>query len=491
MTAQVGHAGRGPAEIERSHAPSLIVEIVTVNGPAEFSIRLSSLAILGRIVRAALRHGTTRLPEDLVPASTDEVVFHFEAAGFERRVSVCGARAGASEGGLVPFRFRPRTRVQAAELYLIAEQIDVPADSLPPSDKPPEVWPEEGPSSIPVAFVPEEDTVVDRVFIEAAASIPPPALVPSVSGAPATTRNSPLLSRTIAGKYRLLSLLGSGNAGAVYRGVHADLGREVAVKVLHAQNQHEAQFVKRFKGEARAASKLDHRNVTRVLDFGQEPDGLLYLVMEYVAGRSLEEVLQAGGRLPALRVVEIGVQVCNALVLAHKEGIIHRDIKPENLLLVPSVDDELAEADLVKVCDFGMAKLKNPGPDEGELTIGGMICGSPAYMSPEQIRGGELDSRTDIYALGMTMYEALTAAHPFTADTLVELFMKHENEPPRRPSHFVPGIDPLLEDILMRALAKRPADRHDSARTLRVELRELAEQLREQAPPSSALGSGR
>jgi serine/threonine-protein kinase len=259
------------------------------------------------------------------------------------------------------------------------------------------------------------------------------------------------------------------------------------VKILHAQNQRDTQFVKRFKAEARAASSLDHRNVTRVLDFGHEDDGLLYLVMEYVDGKSLETILQTGGRLPQARVVDIGIQVCAALVLAHKEGIIHRDIKPENLLLVPAFDDDLNPTDLVKVCDFGMAKLKKSGED---LTVGGMICGSPAYMSPEQIKGKQLDFRTDIYALGMTLYESVTGLHPFAAETLVELFMKHQSEAPRPPSQLVPDLDPVFEDILLRALAKRPEDRQDSARTLRLELRTVAEELREKAPPSSVV-SGR
>src|SRR5262252_1889257 len=139
--------------------------------------------------------------------------------------------------------------------------------------------------------------------------------------------------------------------------------------------------------------------------------------MEYVDGKSLETMLQTEGRLPQARVIDIGIQVCSALALAHKEGIIHRDIKPDNLLLVPSLDDDFNQTDLVKVCDFGMAKLKASGE---ELTVGGMICGSPAYMSPEQIKGKELDFRTDIYALGMTLYEAVTGCHPFAAETLVE-----------------------------------------------------------------------
>jgi predicted Ser/Thr protein kinase len=481
--------------------------------PTELVVRLSHVGVLGRVVRAALRHGTTRLPFDLVHEMPEEAVFHFEVTGFDKKVSVMGERAGEQAAGMVPYRFRPRSRVQAAELYLISEQLDVPAESdsvPPPEDAVPGRM-----ESIPVAvsLPPPEDTVVDRCFIAGIRESVPPMHAPAagVHVAPSGVRPAqqspgsapppaarfppppaadPLLSRTIAGKYKLEALLGEGGAGAVYRAMHTDLGREVAVKVLHVQNQHEAQFVKRFKAEARAASRLDHRNVTRVLDFGQEPDGLLYLVMEYVAGRSLEAILQTEGRLPVLRVVEIGIQVASALAVAHNEGIIHRDIKPENLLLVPTIDEDFGPTDLVKVCDFGMAKLKNTGGEE-ELTIGGMICGSPAYMSPEQIRGGTLDARTDIYALGMTMYEAATGAHPFTAESLVELFMKHENEPPRKPSEFVPAIDALFEDILMRALAKRPQDRHESARTLRIELREAADELRDQPPPSSLAGSGR
>jgi serine/threonine-protein kinase len=440
----------------------------------EVTIRLSSVPMLGRVVRAALHYGTTRLPEDVVPPDLEgEVLLHFVATGFERTVTVVGQRTGPADKGLVPFKFRPRTRVGAAELFLINEAIDMPPETVPPPSSAPR-------SEIPVySSMPPEDTIVDRVFVEevkTSRSIPVPKLSSSI---PPSNR-----ARTIAGKYRLETLLGQGNAGAVWRGVHTELGRVVAVKILHVQNQREDQFVKRFKAEARATSRLDHRNVTRVLDFGHEDDGSLYLVMEYVDGTSLETILQNAGRLPQARVVDIGVQVSGALAFAHKEGIIHRDIKPDNLLLVPSYDDDLNPTDLVKVCDFGMAKLKAAGED---LTAVGMICGSPAYMSPEQIMGKELDFRTDLYALGMTMYEAVTGAHPFAAQTLTELFMKHQFEMPRPPRELVPDIDPLLEEILLRTLAKRPEDRHESARTLRLELREVAEQLREQGPPSSVV----
>ncbi len=445
---------------------------------------LSDLGALGRVVRAALRNGTTRLPAELLPSATGEFLLHFEAPGFLGRVSVLGEKAGHVELGVVLFHLRPRTRMQAAELYLIGETIDAPVtDSVPPAadsqssgDSAPES------SLTPISSF-DDHTLVDRSVDRPSPRLSSPELIPlSEPG----KDEDPLLDRTIAGKYKLIALLGTGSAGAVYRALHEDLGRVVAVKVLHAHNQVEDQFVRRFKGEARAASRLDHRNVTRVLDFGQEKDGLLYLVMEYVAGQSLEALLQSERRVSQARVIDIGIQVCNALVVAHKEGIIHRDIKPENLLLVPSLDDDQITADLVKVCDFGMAKLKNPGDED--LTLGGMICGSPAYMSPEQIRGGTLDARADIYSLGITMYEALTGNHPFAAQTLLELFTKHESEQPRAPSELVPNMDSLFGEVLMRTLAKRPDDRQDSARTLRLELRAVAEQLQEDAPPSSVMG---
>src|SRR5262249_32054677 len=153
-------------------------------------------------------------------------------------------------------------------------------------------------------------------------------------------------------------------------------------------------------------SKLEHVNVTRIIDFGDER-GELYLVMELVVGRTLEAILAAEGPLPQKRVIDIGIQVCRALVFAHGQGVIHRDIKPENVMIVPDADDDGEPCDLVKVCDFGLAKLRDPGDaDSVDITTTGMLCGSPAYMSPEQTRGDALDLRTDVYSLGVTMFEA-------------------------------------------------------------------------------------
>jgi serine/threonine-protein kinase len=249
------------------------------------------------------------------------------------------------------------------------------------------------------------------------------------------------------------------------------------VKILHAENQGESQFIRRFKAEALTASKLEHVNVTRIIDFGEER-GELYLVMELVNGRTLEAILAVEGPLPARRVVDIGIQACRALVFAHAHGVIHRDIKPENIMIVPDADDDGEPCDLVKVCDFGLAKLRDPGDGESvEITVSGTLCGSPAYMSPEQTRGDVLDARTDVYSLGVTMFEALTGALPHDAYTIGELFLKKCTENARRASDLVPGLDPLLDDIITRAMAIDPNDRHESARELRTELRAARDQL--------------
>jgi serine/threonine-protein kinase len=244
----------------------------------------------------------------------------------------------------------------------------------------------------------------------------------------------------------------------------------VAVKILHAENQSDNQFIRRFKAEALMSSKLENENVTRIIDFGQTDTGELYLVMELVAGRTLEAILSAEGPMPQRRAVDIGIQICRALVFAHEKGVVHRDIKPENVMIVPDVDDEGDPCDLVKVCDFGLAKLRENRDGDSILTVSGMLCGSPAYMSPEQTRGDELDARADIYALGVTIFEMLTGQLPYEAHTIHELFFKKCTQNARRASELV-ALDPFLDGVLVRAMAIDPHARHPSARELRSELR--------------------
>ncbi len=293
---------------------------------------------------------------------------------------------------------------------------------------------------------------------------------------PSSTPPADLIGRQIAqGKYTIESLIGSGAAGAVYQASHRDLRRTVAIKVLHPHYQKDAGFMKRFHGEALAASQLDHLNIMRVIDFGQDPtDGLVYIVMEYLPGGTLQSVLDKEQRLPAARAIDIMVQVCAALSVAHDKGIVHRDVKPDNIILVASRDDEGKPLELVKVCDFGIASLENP-IDEGMQLAAGVVCGTPEYMSPEQGRGGKLDARSDVYACGITLYELLTGQPPFLSDNPIETLQRHAHEAPIPPSKLVKGIDPLVEEVILKAIEKDPSLRQQSARAMRLELKELLE----------------
>ena len=286
----------------------------------------------------------------------------------------------------------------------------------------------------------------------------------------------PLVGRKIAeGKYSIESAIGSGAAGAVYKATHRELRRTVALKVLHPHYQKDPHFMKSFRGEALAASQLDHPNVMRVLDFGQEPDGLVYIVMEFLSGRTLQSLLDEERRLQTPRAVEIMIQVCAALSVAHDNGIIHRDIKPDNIMLVPSRNDEGGTFELVKVCDFGIAALTNPTREDAEL-IGlseNIIAGTPEYMSPEQARGSDIDARSDVYAAGICLYELVTGRPPFIGDNAAEILIKQIEELPRPPSQLSRGLDPIVEEIILRAIQKQPTKRQQSARELRVELKEI------------------
>jgi serine/threonine-protein kinase len=433
-------------------------------------------------------------------------------------VSLLAELAGQPRGdGGYPLSVRPVTRVQMAELFTIVEKLDDPSGSIPPppsADEPdgPEDTIVNDPSRVVVPTAQSntqyarigahdpipEDAPLDEL-LEVMDSVLPPATgideleisqssffpAPGQNGPPSSAVPTPPLNRppssaglkqtdkrvgrTLAGKYHIDAPIGAGAAATVYRATHQDLRRLVAVKILHAENQGESQFIRRFKAEALTASKLEHANVTRIIDFGQE-NGELYLVMEYVAGRSVDATIALNGPLGAKRVIDIGLQTCRALTFAHGQGVVHRDIKPENIMLLPDTDDDGEPCDLVKVCDFGLAKLRDPG-EEGDITVTGMLCGSPAYMSPEQTRGDGIDARTDIYSLGVTMFEALTGALPYEAYSIGELFLKKCTEAPRRVKTLVPTIDPVLDDIIARAMSIDAKSRHSSAKELRTELR--------------------
>jgi serine/threonine-protein kinase len=494
---------------------------------------LSDPRRVARLLRGALRHESAIVPLAAPPAIAGQHLLEIDVPGEGLVTILAECAAGETVDGW-PLDVRPVTRPQMAALLAMIERLDQePSNTAPPpaSEAPGDPVGPGGPASGPPSSEDRGDrTLVDptRMFTEYAPSDPPVALqrakshgpslggpeialadppafdgfelslpipVPSAGGgglpsslAPAPPSMPPsmppsshgdVLERVIAGKYRIEALIGSGATAAVYRATHIDLRRPFAVKILHAANRGEMQFVKRFKGEALAASKLEHLNVARVIDYGQERDGLLYLVMELLTGKSLEAVLAAsGGRLPQRKALDVAIQTCAALAFAHDEGIIHRDVKPENIVLVPHKDDDGNPFDLVKVCDFGMAKLREVDPEQGELTVAGMLCGSPAYMSPEQTRGDRLDARTDVYSLGVTLYETLTGNLPHDADTIASLFAKKLTEPPRAPSSYAGvEVDALVEDVVLRALEPDARSRHPSARAFREELRAALAQL--------------
>ncbi len=281
------------------------------------------------------------------------------------------------------------------------------------------------------------------------------------------------LGRLIDGRYRVISRLGQGGMGLVYKVEHQRMGKIAAMKVLHRELAADKEVVKRFRREAEAVSKLTHPNTVQTFDFGTS-DGALYLVMEYVRGEDLGALLRRDGAMPFLRAAPLFAQICGALSEAHELGIVHRDLKPENILVTRTKDG----SDHVKVLDFGLAKLSER-EELADVTGRGSIVGTPYYMSPEQIRGESLDHRSDIYALGAMMYRVITGEPPFQAQTPVGVLTKHltdEVVPPRKRRPDL-GIDTRVEAIVLRAMAKRREARYATVDSMREDVERAREEL--------------
>ncbi len=263
------------------------------------------------------------------------------------------------------------------------------------------------------------------------------------------------------GNYRATALLGEGGMGAVYLAEHPSIGRQVAIKVLRSQLGHDQQTLAPFINEARAANAIHHPNIIEILDSGVTDNGISYLVMELLRGESLTARIRRKGRLSPPEAVALVMQTASALGAAHAEGIVHRDLKPDNLFVVR--DPANPGSEQIKVLDFGIAKLQTTGLDGRVKTRAGALMGTPVYMSPEQCRGTkEVDGRSDIYSLGVILYELLIGQPPFISATFGTLLSMHLNQPPRSPREIEPAISPGLDWVVLRMLAKRPEDRFQS-----------------------------
>jgi len=287
----------------------------------------------------------------------------------------------------------------------------------------------------------------------------------------------------IVGSYRILSTLGEGGMGSVFLGEHVSIGRRAAIKVLRPEVAGNPEVVQRFFNEARAANLVAHPSIVAVYDHGQSPEAGAFLVMELLEGESLGSRLRRGGVLDPAELAYLLERAASPLAAAHARGIVHRDLKPDNLFLLPDPDHPGEER--IKILDFGIAKLSEPGTS-GVRTQTGTLLGTPYYMSPEQCHGARtVDHRTDVYALGVIAFEAVVGRVPFLGEGFGVILAAHLHEPPPSPRSFRPELPEALERAILRALAKAPADRQRSVEELAQEVRAAAGAVRWRslAPP--------
>src|SRR5271163_4581653 len=264
--------------------------------------------------------------------------------------------------------------------------------------------------------------------------------------------------RIYSGRYELTHLIARGGMAQVYRAMDRQLERPVALKVLFPELSVDRTFVERFRREAQAAANLSHPNIVPVFDWGED-SGTYFIVMEFVDGRPLSSILKTAGSLSAERTADVGAHVAAALGYAHKHGVIHRDVKPGNVLIT--------DEGQVKVTDFGIARAINT---EESLTQTGAVMGTATYFSPEQAEGIGVDPRSDVYSLGVVLFEMVTGRTPFLGETPVAVASKHVRDQPPLPRELRADVPLALESVVMMAMAKQPDDRYANADLLRADL---------------------
>jgi len=294
-------------------------------------------------------------------------------------------------------------------------------------------------------------------------------------------RKDALIGQTVVGKYKIEGQLGSGAMGTIYKAEQLMLGKTVVIKLLHKHLLSDPELIQRFQREARAASRLNHPNCVQIIDFGSTDDGSLYIAMEYIQGIDLATLLERSHPVDFRRLIHITKQVCQALDEAHANGVLHRDLKPENIM----IENRRTAVDHVKVVDFGIAKLEenNPNSKRQFQTRTGIVCGTPEYMSPEQARGQKLDGRSDLYAVGVMLYQMVTDRLPFEATSPIEVVTKHISEPPVPPATYRADLPPSFERLILALLEKDREKRPAGAMDVHAELeridRELAQARKE------------
>ena len=286
-----------------------------------------------------------------------------------------------------------------------------------------------------------------------------------------TNQIDPFLGRELDGRFTILERIGAGGMGSVYRARQHSVNREIAIKVIHPGWVSDPSSIKRFLREARIASRLAHPNIVAVMDFGQAPDGVFWLAMELVEGRTLHDVLLADGPFEVARLVRVGLQLCDALEGAHAIPIVHRDLKPANIMVLAS------GRDLVKVLDFGLAKSLAIDATGNTMTSAGMPLGTPTFMPPELANGEACDGRADLYSLGCILFLLATGQPPFVTDSVPEMIALHGTQP----APPVTGVPSAIGAVIDRLLAKHPEDRFPTAAATRAALEAAYDESRASA----------